>query len=189
MRDQEPELRDREPELTLESKAAIRTYLLKLVTLPALILSILSFMLGFSIREGATSRALTQALDKIWPEIEKATQAAAAATTSAEQTKIEAARTKEDLQQTKALQDALQKKDTIIAELAPIIKGDLQKTLESGDATKFPGEANAETPLCPAGSYMVGIRYQIDKGGPHGITSHLFPIYRRFITGSDAKKP
>lgn len=180
---------DQESELTDKSKEAIRAYLLKLVTLPAIILSILSFMLGFSIREGATSRALTQALDKIWPEIEKATQAAAAAGASAEQTKIAAAKTMEELQQMKTLQDALQKKDALVADLAPILKGDLQKSLESAEAIPVAGQANEQTTLCPPGTYMVGVRYQIDNGGAHGITSHLFPIYRRFLTASEARKP
>jgi hypothetical protein len=187
MLNQEPELS--EPQLTEKSKAAIRGYLLKLFALPAIILAILSFMLGFSIREGATSRALTQALDKIWPEIEKATQTAAAATASAEQTKIEAARTKEELQQTKALQDALQKKDALVAELAPIIKADLQKAMEAGDATPVATNGNSQTTLCPSGTYMVGLRYQIDTGGPHGITSHMWPIYRQFLKPSEAKHP
>jgi hypothetical protein len=176
----------REAELTQESKAAIRGYLLKLVTAPAIVLSILSFMLGLSIREGATGQALTKALEQVTPKIQDATATAAAAAASAEQTKIAAAKTMGELQQMKTLQDALQNKDSLVADLTPIIKGDLQKALGSGQAIPVRQEGNAEE-LCPPGTYMVGVRYQIDPGGPRGITSRIIPIYRPFFTTSGSK--
>ena len=70
----------------------------------------------------------------------------------------------------------------------------LQKSLEqppvSTDAYDTSAkDGNANTAHCPPGTYMVGIRYQIDDGGPHGMTSHLYPIYRRFIVPAAAKQP
>ena len=50
-------------------------------------------------------------------------------------------------------------------------------------------DGNEQSPHCPPGTYMVGVRYQIDKGGPHGWTSHIYPIYRRFLTPSVVKQP
>ncbi len=37
---------------------------------------------------------------------------------------------------------------------------------------------NAQTGLCPAGTYMVGARMQSDSGGPHGQISNIFPVCR-----------
>jgi len=37
---------------------------------------------------------------------------------------------------------------------------------------------NAKTSTCPQGTYMVGARFQVDHGGPHGIVSSLGPTCR-----------
>lgn len=41
----------------------------------------------------------------------------------------------------------------------------------------FPG-GNTDSGECTPGSFMVGVRRQTDGGGPHGITSWLFPVCR-----------
>ena len=57
---------DKEPVLNLESREAIRGYLLKLIALPTIILTAVSFLLGFLIREGATQTAYTEAYSKAY---------------------------------------------------------------------------------------------------------------------------
>ena len=37
---------------------------------------------------------------------------------------------------------------------------------------------NVKTDVCPEGSYMIGNRFQIDGGGPHGIVSSIYPVCR-----------
>lgn len=59
-------MNEKEPTLSLESREAIRGYLLKLIALPTLILTAVSFLLGFLIREGATQNAYTQAYSKAY---------------------------------------------------------------------------------------------------------------------------
>ncbi len=50
-------------ELSLAAKAAVRTYMLKLLALPAVIAAILSFVVGFGINELARGAAYNAALD------------------------------------------------------------------------------------------------------------------------------
>ena len=37
---------------------------------------------------------------------------------------------------------------------------------------------NAKSNKCPAGSFAVGVLFQIDSGGPHGIISNVQPVCR-----------
>lgn len=37
---------------------------------------------------------------------------------------------------------------------------------------------NAKSSLCPDKSYMIGVRFQSDSGGPHGIVSSIYPVCR-----------
>lgn len=37
---------------------------------------------------------------------------------------------------------------------------------------------NTKSSVCPEKSYMIGVRFQSDKGGPHGIVSNIFPVCR-----------
>jgi hypothetical protein len=48
-----------------------------------------------------------------------------------------------------------------------------------GIAQRDAGGFSTSTWLCPAGSYMVAVDYQLDGGGPHGITSWLHPVCRK----------
>lgn len=93
----------------------------------------------------------------------------------------------------RVLQNKLDEATTSIKALTAEYES-LRKALEEppiANDIRDPGatDGNADTTHCPANTYMVGIRYQIDKGGPHGITSHLYPIYRRFTNPSVAKHP
>ena len=76
------------------------------------------------------------------------------------------------------------------AELQSLEK-ELRVPSDDNDTTepKITPDGNTQTKHCPPGTYMVGIKFQIDSGGPHGQTSHLYPIYRRFLPSSDAKQP
>ena len=51
--------------------------------------------------------------------------------------------------------------------------------IRGGDSQSLPNNGgNFKTATCPVGSYMIGARFQADKGGPHGIISNIFPICR-----------
>lgn len=56
--------------------------------------------------------------------------------------------------------------------------------LRQGGPEEFAGPAsytgNGQSSLCPQGQYMVGARWQVDAGGPHGIMSWLGPVCRAF---------
>lgn|GEM_PF-6220951 len=91
---------NKEPELTCESKEAIRGYLLRLFTLPAIAVSVLSFILGLAIREGATGRALAEATKDVLPQITSATKAASDASASAERAKLSTEKILSDAEQT-----------------------------------------------------------------------------------------
>jgi len=56
-------------ELTLEAKAAIRNYMLKLVTFPGLAAIIVSFLLGFLIKDIAISKAQNDAIAQTTDEV------------------------------------------------------------------------------------------------------------------------
>jgi hypothetical protein len=56
--------RDKEPRLTLQAEKAIRNYLIKLLAVPSVIVTILSFMLGFLINTGAIKKAEFDAVKK-----------------------------------------------------------------------------------------------------------------------------
>lgn len=49
--------------------------------------------------------------------------------------------------------------------------------LKAGNDQELFG-GNGKTPTCPPGSYMVGARFKIDSGGPHGIISDFGPTCR-----------
>ena len=54
-------------------------------------------------------------------------------------------------------------------------------TLQNGGAEDIPtAYGNGKSSLCANGHYMVGIMWQIDGGGPHGIISSTQPICRTF---------
>ncbi len=73
-------------ELTLEAKQAIRNYLLKLVALPALLLSILSFVLGYAFQQASTANALAEDM-KILPALVNSSSAAQSASEKANDVK------------------------------------------------------------------------------------------------------
>lgn len=58
---------------------------------------------------------------------------------------------------------------------------DLVSNLKKAGATHNAGQFNYEISQCPAGQYLVGLRQQLDSGGPHGITSWLAPICRDIL--------
>lgn len=50
--------------------------------------------------------------------------------------------------------------------------------LNTGKDTVIQPGGNSGTAKCPPGSFLSGVNYQIDGGGPHGITSWLFAVCR-----------
>jgi len=122
---------ENECELTCKSKEAIRGYLLRLFTLPAIAVSVLSFLLGFAIREGAAGRALADAIKDVLPQITATAQAASDASASAERAKISAQATLSDAEQLASrlkrldeLQRALQESEKLVTTLAATLSND-----------------------------------------------------------------
>lgn len=80
--------------------------------------------------------------------------------------------------QIKSLQEELSSVRTFNKEYTEKRVGELDAALQkSGSDVVTPG-GNSGTARCPAGSFLAGINYQIDGGGPHGITSWIFPVCR-----------
>ncbi len=52
------------------------------------------------------------------------------------------------------------------------------KHLASGGQTIVNNGGNGQSELCPEQYYMVGAKWQVDGGGPHGIMSWFGPICR-----------
>jgi len=49
----------------------------------------------------------------------------------------------------------------------------------SVDGRELPSNGgNQKSAVCPENSYMIGARFQIDRGGPSGIVSNIFPVCR-----------
>lgn len=66
---------DTEPKLTHEAKEAIRSYLLTLVTPPALILSLITFLVGYSIKDVAATKAELEVMERAMDALAQATRA------------------------------------------------------------------------------------------------------------------
>jgi hypothetical protein len=56
--------------------------------------------------------------------------------------------------------------------------GDLDKALQQGGQDVVTPGGNTPMTPCPRGSFLVAVNRQTDGGGPHGITSWLFPVCR-----------
>jgi len=80
----------KEPELTPEARQAIRLYMLTLVTLPALLVSIATFFLGYFVKDIATASAFNQAYTAASGQILKMTQDATQANIQATAAKDQA---------------------------------------------------------------------------------------------------
>ena len=50
----------------------------------------------------------------------------------------------------------------------------VQMTIEGQELPSNGG--NRKTSVCSSGSYMVGMRFQIDSGNSHGVVSNLYPV-------------
>lgn len=124
---------NKEPELTCENKEAIRSYLLRLFTLPAIAVSVLSFVIGLAINEGAAGRATADALKDVLPKVTAASDAAHDASATAERAKISAQTTLSEaeqiagrLKQLKELQQVLEQAGALEKNVAEALAKDAQ---------------------------------------------------------------
>ncbi|MCG7866415.1 MAG: hypothetical protein JAY74_08560 [Candidatus Thiodiazotropha taylori] len=84
-------------ELDPQAKEMIRKYMLTLVVLPASVLSVVGFALGWFINEGARGAAYSKAYGEAQTEIIKLASAAAASAANAEETASNIEKAKQDL--------------------------------------------------------------------------------------------
>lgn len=63
------------------------------------------------------------------------------------------------------------------AEDAKALEARIARLRTGADSNDFPG-GNGYSGNCAAGKFMVGARWQVDTGGPHGIMSWFGPICR-----------
>lgn len=73
-----------------------------------------------------------------------------------------------------ALEAALAKQ---ASDAATALENRITRLKSGSDSNSFPG-GNGVSGICPAGTYMVGARWQSDSGGPHGIISWFGPVCR-----------
>lgn len=73
-----------------------------------------------------------------------------------------------------ALEAALAKQ---ASDTATALENRIARLKAGSDSNSFPG-GNGVSGICPAGTYMVGARWQSDGGGPHGIISWFGPVCR-----------
>lgn len=62
-------------------------------------------------------------------------------------------------------------------ESATMLEQRIARVKTGTDQYAYPG-GNGVSGLCPPSTYMVGARWQVDGGGPHGIMSWIGPICR-----------
>jgi len=115
----EPGLTDaNEPELTREAKEAIRGYLLKMITLPGIFVTLLSFVIGYGIRDIAARGAELQASQQLSAAIANALAKSQAAEEKLKQAENVAARIQnlEELAKTFSSQEEFRNK--VVEQLA-----------------------------------------------------------------------
>jgi hypothetical protein len=129
-----------EPELDPKTKIEVHNYLVRFITPPAVIVSILSFVLGLSINQGAQSDALKNAIIQLMPEVNKATNDANKAALSAEQAQQASDKSVAHIQE---LEQSLQKDAAFVASLKSkdeLVQKIADKIIAVNDFhRKFPG--------------------------------------------------
>jgi len=112
----------KEPELTCEAREAVRSYMMKLVAIPGVFAAILSFLLGYGIRDIAARSAELQASQ----QLSNAIASALAKSQSAEEKLKEAEALTAKIKNIEALTTALSETDVLRKTLAEQLKADGQ---------------------------------------------------------------
>ena len=90
---------------------------------------------------------------------------------------------------TRVLQNKLDEASTKITAVTKTLT-ETQTALQTAPHGALPVDGgNAVTSLCPPGSYMIGARFQIDKGGPHGIISNILPVCKPVLPPQIVRQP
>ncbi|WP_417307925.1 hypothetical protein [Devosia sp.] len=79
-------------------------------------------------------------------------------------------------------QEAVQEGDVlrIVEDRIPSAANQVIQTIADGQERIPSPQGNGKSATCPAGSYMTGMLWQVDSGGPHGIISWLGPVCKTF---------
>jgi hypothetical protein len=98
-----------ESTLSHEARQAIRDYLLKLMALPAIVVALLSFVLGYFINQGAQLAGISKALDVVQTILPKLNESANSAAVASEKSKLNAANAEESVKKASADVEVLEK--------------------------------------------------------------------------------
>lgn len=120
-------------ELDPATKLDVQDYLVKFITPPAIIVAILSFVLGFIINDEAKNQALTNAMDQITPKMIDAINSAQQASTKAQNASEEVTKSlariqdsEKQLNSSVAFQNASDSKEELANKVAEIVRRDTE---------------------------------------------------------------
>ena len=170
---------EKEPVLNLESKEAIRGYLLKLIAVPTIILAAISFLIGFLIREGATQSAYTEAYTKAYSsatqEFLRMSQSATETVETAKGAKRQVDDLLKDVKEVSKVAEALKEAKNLVEDTSKRLSTDpkfvasVTAGIGTGGSTAAAGYGAGawsnvvKTARCPAGYFATGV--EVTYGG------------------------